>query len=272
MGTRRSRHNKGRKPIYKDHGIVASHILSRQPYGGMWLNSRLNWQPIDLMKLDVLCEADAGAEQSADALGRGPTNLAHKARELGYTLPPEWARLIAPKRAKRPAVSRHELLAYPYIAKPTDAHADIMAVNALVPAGMPEHVRADVCQEIMIAIMEGRTTLEMLKAKRGSASYFIRKFYKDNYEQAGHAISFDAVSDEGMSTGESVERRVASRDYTHEVLADRHRSMTPMRLFTAPTQFEAAWRDQVGRFRLSAHQLGHFMSQEEAEELLEAAE
>lgn len=269
MGTRRSRHNKGRKPVYKDYRSIASNLIANKGWSWAWTHT--NWRPEDELKLSILCDADADVEASADVIGRTPTSIAHRARDTGLTLPRQWAQLIAPKRKKTRLVVDAGPMAYPYISKPTSDHADILAINAIVPAGMPDNVRADICQEIMIAILEGQTTIEKLRARKGTASYFIRRFYKENYEQAGNEISFSNLDDD--RSYDEVAASIAAKEYRHEQISERHRHIEPMlRLpFTPPNQFEAAWNDQVGRFRLSRHQLGQFLSAEEAEELLEAA-
>jgi hypothetical protein len=110
------------------------------------------------------------------------------------------AQLLERKIARRP------LLSYPYIAVKRDEHADLLAVNALVPAWMPG--REDVCQEIMLALWEKQITLEQLKANRVDLRSFVRSFTKANYEAGGFAISLDQPMYDGRSW--------------HDVLADPH--------------------------------------------------
>src|SRR5690348_11715324 len=125
MGTRRSRHNKGRKPLYKDfrHNLVlepAEAILDRgaRYYNGLWLDRHRTWTDKDQAALFVLCGARADISKCADVLGRPPTNLAHRARDVGLTLPPEWRSLIT--KEKQPAKFRlaSAPLQYPYVEKP----------------------------------------------------------------------------------------------------------------------------------------------------------
>jgi hypothetical protein len=277
VGTRRSRHNKGRKPLYKEHREVAMHLIANPVYGGGWYNSRTWWSDIDNFKLGILCEADSDVEQSADALGRPPKSIAWKARELHFVLPQQWSRLIAstsPRKYKskaKPLKLREvsSLLAYPYIAKARDDHSDLLAVNAIIPRGIPENMRADMCQEILLTILEGRTTLEALKAKSANASYFIKKFYHDNYEDGGHAISFSA-NDEGWDS-DNIASSVAAKEWQeNQMRHDRGFVSAVARTYTPPTQFEAAWQDQVHRTDIKMEQLGHFLSREEVEEMMEA--
>lgn len=268
MGTRRSRHNKGRKPVYKDHRGVAMHLLEhpRTDFGS-WAWTRTWWSDLEEFKVDILCEADADIERSADALGRSPTSIAWRARDLGLTLPRQWSQLITPKRKP---VERRVNLAYPYITKVRDEHADLLAVNAIIPSGIPDNMRSDMCQEILLAILEKRTTLEMLKSRDRGAAYFIKKFYHDNYEAGGHAISFNETDENWDEDG--IASKIAAKEWQREQFADRNGYTDSLRTFTPPTQFEAAWRDQIGRVQLKRHELGEFLSEEEVEEMLDSAE
>lgn len=277
MGTRRSKHNKGRKPTYKDHRSVAAHLLAHPAYPNWgwgdgeslhgWHNNRLWWKNTDIFKLDILCEADADVHGAADALGRPPKTLAHKARDLGLVLPIEWSRLIRPKYVPRLRRPKDAILNYPYITKPRDEHADLLAINEIIPKSIPDNMRADMCQEIMLAILEGQTTLAALKEKSRSGTYFIKKFYHDNYEDGGHAISF-SQNDEGWNS-DRIASSVAAKEWYREQFMDRTSYTDTLKTFTPPTQFEAAWRDQIGRIALKQHELGQFLSEEEVEEMLE---
>lgn len=261
------------KSITVDHRALAEKLLVSPKYwGGSRMDRKCTWLDPDILKLQILCEASTPVEASADSIGRDEKALAWKARELGFTLPLEWSRLIAPKRKKAPAAAR-PLLAYPYVATATDKHADLLAVNALVPRDLPENMRADICQEVLLAIYEGQTTIEALKARNGTSAYYIRKFYKDNYEQAGHALSFSAATDEGDERSyDEIASSIAAKDWHHDQLVERHRYVNGLpKLYTAPTQFEAAWQDQVGRTQIAMHDLGRFLSRDEVEELMECA-
>ncbi len=274
MGTRRSRHNKGRKPFYKDHRAVARDLIARPMYPGLgqgqqngWYNSRTWWQSVDVCKLEILCEADRHPEESADTLGRPPKALAWKARELGLVLPSDWAALIRPKYIRRPRAERTSPLAYPYIIKARPEHADLLAINAIIPAAIPDHMRADMCQEIMIAILEGRTSIDTLRAREGTATYYIKKFYRDNYENGGRAISFQDTDEDWNA--DAVASSIAAKEWHREQFTERTSHTDSLRTFTPPTQFEAAWQDQIGRHQLSLQELGQFLTREEVEELID---
>lgn len=269
MGTHRSRHNKGRKPSYKDHREVAMHLLAHpRTDWGSWAWTRTHWSDLEEFKVEILCESDIDIERAADTLGRAPKTLAWRARDLRLTLPPEWSKLIRPKYVPKLRQPRDAILAYPFIKKPRDEHADLLAVNALIPKSIPDHMRADMCQEIMLAIYEGRVTLADLKARKGTESYYIKKFYHDNYEAGGHAISFQET-DEDWSA-DSVASSIAAREWHREQFTDRNSHTDTLKTFTPPTQFEAAWRDQIGRIQLKRHELGEFLSADEVEEMLMA--
>lgn len=253
------------KPVYKDHRLVAKHLISKPIYGGGWYNTRTWWTDLDKFKLSVLCEANSDVEASADAIGRSPTSIAHRARDFGMVVPKDWLRLITPKRTAKlntPAAN------YPFITKTRDEHADLLAVNNIIPKSISENMRADMCQEIMLAILEGRTTIAALEAKKANSAYFIKKFYHDNYEAGGHAISFSA-NDEGWNS-DDIASSIAAKEWRREEYATTGRySDAARRTFTAPSQFEAAWKDQVIRAHLQSHELEQFLSFEEVEEMME---
>lgn len=75
--------------------------------------------------------------------------------------------------------------------------ADTMrAVNAIVPR-LPG--REDICQEIMLAIWDGKFTLEHLQANSGDVRSFVRTHYRNNFETGGYAISLDVPMKSGQS-------------------------------------------------------------------------
>lgn len=93
-----------------------------------------------------------------------------------YVRPGGRARVFAPP-----------LMTYPFIRIPRDEHAELIEVNGLVPRGLPG--RADVVQEIMLALYERRETIDAVRA--GSWRRHVRSFYKANHEAAGMAFSID---------------------------------------------------------------------------------
>lgn len=172
-------------------------LISRPMYfDGGYHSTRMWWQRPEDIALKALCEDRVPLVTSAGALGRSPTSIAHRARDAGFRLPGEWKDAITksqPKAVHRP------LMQYPYIAKVRGEHADLLAVNALVPHGLPQHLRGDVCQEIMLALWEGQISIEELRSNKSLVSDFIGRARKANYEAGGYALSLDAPMGDGRS-------------------------------------------------------------------------
>lgn len=124
------------------------------------------------------------AEQKAkiDAIFNDPKNLWN-----GGIYIPE-PRII---RVKKPQ------LAYPFIIRRRDEHADLLAVNSIVPRQLPG--REDVCQEIMLALWEQKITLDDLLANRARVREFVAAFKRQNMESGGYAISLDVPMHDGRS-------------------------------------------------------------------------
>lgn len=174
------------------HGLLAK---PRYVNGG-WYDTNLNWNQWASDGLKQLCDAATPLEKAAEVLGRSPTSIAHRAVNEGMVLPPEWRTIIRPKRLMQPKPKRLNL-SYPFIIRKRTDHSDLLEVNALVPRGMPG--REDVCQEIMLAIFEGKLTIGQLRANPSDIRSFVRGFYKTNYEDAGQAISLDMPMKSGRS-------------------------------------------------------------------------
>ena len=180
--------------IESDDAGTAAAILARGPkyLDGIRFKG-LHWRDAEYTELRTLCDAKADIERTADVLGRGSKSIAWKATEIGPKLPPQWNRLIVPAKIRDVRIQ----LAYPYIIKPRDEHADLLAVNTIVPQGPP--CREDICQEIMLALWEKRITLNDLIDNREDVRAFIRSFKKGNYEMGGYAISLDVPMYDGRS-------------------------------------------------------------------------
>lgn len=182
-------------------------VLKRPLYpGGMWLNTRLTWSDNDNHNLRLLSWAKAPIEQAADALGRSPESIANRARDTGLPLPDAWKVLIkTPKLIRTPRIA----LAYPFVSRQRAEHELLLKVNAIVPASMIG--REDVCQSIMLAILEGRIASEDVLGRRVTATRenrgerraaaveqgkkmreFISSFRRENMEGSGYAFSLDA--------------------------------------------------------------------------------
>lgn len=178
--------------------ISTKTILSRPKYGwlGGWHDTGCWWRREEDVALAALCEARASLEKSADGLGRSPTSIAHRARDGGLKLPIEWRDAIT---KRKPKVAREILLQYPYVRCVRGDHADLLAVNSLVPRYLLDHARADICQEIMLALWQKQTTLDELRADKSLVRKFTSGFYSTNFESGGHALSLDAPMHDGRS-------------------------------------------------------------------------
>jgi hypothetical protein len=77
--------------------LTAAMILDT-PAPRPWWNTNYTWSDEDIEKLKILAEANADLHRSAAALGRSPTALRWKCRDIGIAMPPEWAQVIGRKR------------------------------------------------------------------------------------------------------------------------------------------------------------------------------
>lgn len=79
---------------------------------------------------------------------------------------------------------------YPYILSPakTEGSEIVLAVNEAIPRWIPEQLRADICQDMIVAIISGELDLSDLNAK---ASSYIKKMYRVYPTRYG-AISLDS--------------------------------------------------------------------------------
>jgi hypothetical protein len=105
-------------------------------------------------------------------------------------------------------------LAYPFMVQPRDEHALLLAVNNWVPHYIPG--REDICQEIMLAVLDGRVTIDALAGRKQMGTKkeirkFIGSFSRGNYEYGGFALSVDAPfkddwgEDIGLTLGDFLE-------------------------------------------------------------------
>lgn len=161
---------------------------------GAWYNKHVHWSDEDLMLLTAAADLSISPNAAANTLGRPPTTLVDKALREGIWVPREWRKLLY-KPAKR--VERLNL-EYPYIVKPDDRHADLIAVNRLVSKELPG--REDVCQDVMLALWESRTSLAELRSDPRAIRSFVKAFRKASFERSGFNVeSMDVTlhSDEG---------------------------------------------------------------------------
>jgi hypothetical protein len=286
MGTRTSRHNHGRKPIYKDvrdhtptsktisdsptlvqSSITVNTIIKTPAYhSGLRLNQWRNWSPSDVEKLRILAEAGSPPEASGDALGRQEKSIAYKARDLGIKIPSTWAAFLPQSkymaRPRQPKI----LLCYPFMVKAQrDEHADLIAVNKLVPASIPDHMRGDICQDILLAIYEGRVNLTSLQRSPKLVKEYMNQWRNNNLENGGYGImSLDPFGDDQRS----LEERIAAQaDWDYNQMNDaRSNWESQNRFFHPATQFEEAYFKQITGEHLRLCDEGHAVTFEDVRE------
>lgn len=93
-----------------------------------------------------------------------------------------------------------ESLFYPYVIhKPTakdDTYDLMMLVNAAVPKQLPDHIRADICQDLIVDILAGDISADDVKHNLKSYS---RKVFEMHPMKYGH-LSLDAPMGDGSFT------------------------------------------------------------------------
>lgn len=103
------------------------------------------------------------------------------------------------RKVKAPIIRRERapLLSYPFVSVPRECNAALLAVNAIVPPGIPG--REDVCQNILLAILEGRTTFAEIQTNRAALSAFCRAHHRESFELGGYAVSLNEPRRDGRS-------------------------------------------------------------------------
>lgn len=173
-------------------------LMKPRYWDGRPLDARTWWTRPDLVALKALIIDNADPVRSAHALGREPRHLADKAYRTGIPPPRSWRAFLTRKQMREEPTSK-DALQYPYIAKVRGEHADLLAVNALVPRGLPDFMRADVCQEIMLALLDGSVTLDELRSDQRLVRSFVSRSRRENEEMGGYALSLDAPMRDGRS-------------------------------------------------------------------------
>jgi hypothetical protein len=121
--------------------------------------------------------------------------------ETSYRSKRDWRVVARPKRDRR--TRERELITeyYPYIkGEPTSDHELILAVDQLVPKGLLNDVRADVCQDMIVAILTGEVTFGNL---RDGLPKYLRQFMRNAPSKYGH-LSLDAPAGEGRTLAEAI--------------------------------------------------------------------
>ncbi len=337
MGTRRSKHHKGRKPFYKDHrrtgirnsdlrdrglGYLTGHRLPPDESGQIWerfLDHLQHMSALSVAKLPGMPSAAAFnvrrqthrnfkerattilSSRTLNNSGRPrivaeqwlafSTNLKRMPIFLALDMPdapsaaavykrrrkdPDFralmdtapnGRLGYPKNypaRRRDRVQRAEIvLNYPYIIRARPEHAEILEVNCLIPTTITGDRRADICQEILLALIEGRVTMQQLRIRRDDTVFFIRKFWRDNFEQSGNAVSFDRGDDE--RTYDEIASSIAAKEWHAGQVNDRRRYFDAMLAFQPPTQIDDVYLRQLHRRHAELAHLGLSVDDVEAE-------
>lgn len=81
--------------------------------------------------------------------------------------------------------------------RPRPEHALLIAVGNLLPASLPD--RNDIRQDIIVAILEGTTSLAELQSDRSAVRKFCRGHVKGNFEAGGYAVSLSQPRHDGRS-------------------------------------------------------------------------
>lgn len=166
--------------------------------GGLWLDTRLHWSDEDLDLLAAAADLKISYDAAANTLGRNPTALVAKALQERILIPREWRSLVYNYKKREPKLK----LQYPYIVQPDERHADLIAVNRMVSRALPG--REDVCQDVMLALWESRTSLSELRTDPKALKAFIRSFRKASFERSGYNVeSMDVTIHSNDGDGKS---------------------------------------------------------------------
>lgn len=104
---------------------------------------------------------------------------------------------------RRPAKKRVAPMAevYPFITTtPTEDHDLLLAVDRLVPKNISADSRADICQDMIVAILLGEISLDNL---RDSTPQFVKRIYQQMPSKYGH-LSLDAPLIYSDGTGKTL--------------------------------------------------------------------
>lgn len=111
----------------------------------------------------------------------------------------EWYRLKRGTRPRSPRLVRPKLPPmmefWPYVSsQPTEDHDLLLAVDGLVPRGLNEQVRADICQDMIVSILSGEITLDSL---RDSKPEYLKRVFKGTPSKYGHLSLETTVFSDG---------------------------------------------------------------------------
>jgi hypothetical protein len=178
-------------------GMRPDQIIGALPrFGGAQWATHTFWTPGELSALRILVGANALLERTADILGRTPSSITWRCRDDHIRFPSAWKKARGP-RPKTPRIKLALIsapvatLVYPYVTKARAETADLLLINDLVSRAYPDHMRADICQDIFLAMLEGKTTIEALQANKWRIREYVSRFRSMNMEMGGFALSLD---------------------------------------------------------------------------------
>lgn len=107
-------------------------------------------------------------------------------REFIAKLEADWVEPIRPARRQKLSNIRTE---YPYcLGRPSDdGRALLLSVNAVVSKWLPDHARADICQDLLLSLLEGDIRIHELTQ---STRAVIKKHFTSNLDR--RTISLDS--------------------------------------------------------------------------------
>lgn len=139
--------------------------------------------------------ANPDKDRAAKVAGRSRYLALHPERRAASV-----AKYAAKKRqmtAAKRAIIPVAALKFPYVIAARPDILDYLALNALVPAGLPG--REDAVQDMALAVLEGRTTLDALQADHSTVRAFCRSHMKGNFESGGYAVSLSEPRRDGRN-------------------------------------------------------------------------
>lgn len=144
------------------------------------------WSMTDEERLSVMVGMNVGYDMAADVLARPKSALWAQLALRRWQKPPHWTE----RRARQP------LLSYPYVTRATSENRQVLEVNQLVARAFPEHMRADLCQDILLALLEGQASMEELR--RDGIKAYVRG-YRKKQNDPWNAVNLDAPRRDGAN-------------------------------------------------------------------------
>lgn len=159
------------------------------------LNQGLHWKEEDIKKLYYLCSTNSSITKCADILGRNEAAIAKKACQLNLPIPISFWDYIPKKKPQKKEKGaprdRRSVLNYPFLIKvdPTK-NSDLIEVNNLVSKVLDPDMRADICQEILLDVHQGKINIETLKKMPDIIKQYKSRWRKANLENGGYGLMY----------------------------------------------------------------------------------